>query len=108
MVEAVQPTWATDPAGSPLPQLDFDLAYSIVGEQTKFSLESDARFCQFMKVFMHKNLAKAIFILYEEDISPEAKAVRIAADIAATGPAPAPAPAPKAQVKKVRAMALSS
>jgi len=94
VVEAVQPTWATDPAGSPLPQLDFDLAYSIVEERTKFSLESDARFCQFMKVFMHKNLAKAIFILYEEDISPEAKAVRIAADIAATGPAPAPAPAP--------------
>jgi hypothetical protein len=90
VVEAVQPTWATEPAGSPLPQLDFDSAYSIVEEQTKFSLESDARFCQFMKVFMHKKLAKAIFILFEEDISSEAKAVRIAA----TGPAPAPTPAP--------------
>ena len=90
IVEAVQPTWVTDLPGSPLPKLVFDSTFSIVEEQTRFSLEADVRFCQFMKVFMHKNLAKAIYILFEEDISAEAKVACVATETLAMSPPPAP------------------
>ena len=46
IVEAVQPTWVTDLPGSPLPKLLFDSTFSIVEEQTRFSLEADGRFYQ--------------------------------------------------------------